>query len=197
MGRKTRKNSRNKLTILGLVVCVAFTGAFAERPNYHSGSAKVSGGTYHYRGGYGGWGGRYNRSHWWGYHNRYSGLGAFYWGLPFGCTSVVIGGVPYYYYDGTYLEPYGAGYLVVADPTPPVAAVAAAPVAAPTGVVSGVAPKDSAASAGNEVTVNIPDLKGAFTAVKLTRHGKGYLGPQGEFYTGHPTVAQLKALYGD
>ena len=51
--------------------------------------------------------------------------------------------------------------------------------------------------ADKEATVSIPNSNGTFTAVKLTKHGKGYLGPQGEFYIGHPTVAQLKALYGD
>lgn len=46
------------------------------------------------------------------------------------------------------------------------------------------------------VTINIPNERGGYTAVVLTRSGKGFVGPQGEFYFGHPTVEQLKILYG-
>jgi hypothetical protein len=46
-------------------------------------------------------------------------------------------------------------------------------------------------------TINIPNSKGGFTPVRLVKHNNGYIGPQGEFYAGHPTVEQLKALYGN
>jgi hypothetical protein len=46
------------------------------------------------------------------------------------------------------------------------------------------------------ITVNIPNSNGGFTAVKLTKFKDGYKGPQGEFYPNHPTVDELKALYG-
>ena len=46
-------------------------------------------------------------------------------------------------------------------------------------------------------TINIPNVKGGFTPVRLVKHNNGYIGPQGEFYAGHPTVDQLKALYGN
>jgi hypothetical protein len=46
-------------------------------------------------------------------------------------------------------------------------------------------------------TITIPNSKGGFTPVRLVKHNNGYLGPQGEFYAGHPTVDQLKALYGN
>ena len=45
--------------------------------------------------------------------------------------------------------------------------------------------------------INIPNSKGGFTPVRLIKHKNGYIGPQGEFYAGHPTVDALKALYGD
>jgi len=46
------------------------------------------------------------------------------------------------------------------------------------------------------VTVNVPNAHGGYTPVKLVKIDKGYLGPRGEFYQGHPTVAQLKVRYG-
>jgi hypothetical protein len=66
---------------------------------------------------------------------------------------------------------------------------------------AGEEPKTIAAqpkSAANDTaTINIPNSKGGFTAVRLVKHKDGYIGPQGEFYAGHPTVDQLKALYGN
>lgn len=44
--------------------------------------------------------------------------------------------------------------------------------------------------------VNIPNSDGTFTAVKLVKQDNGYVGPQGEYYNSHPTVEQLKVLYG-
>lgn len=49
---------------------------------------------------------------------------------------------------------------------------------------------------GDIFTVNVPNARGGYTPVKLVKTANGYLGPQGEFYAGHPTVAQLKGLYG-
>jgi len=46
------------------------------------------------------------------------------------------------------------------------------------------------------VTVNIPNANGGFTSVKLTKFKDGFKGPQGEFYKGHPTVEELRVLYG-
>jgi hypothetical protein len=45
--------------------------------------------------------------------------------------------------------------------------------------------------------VNIPNKSGGFTPVTLVKLGDGYIGPQKEFYAGHPTVAQLQVLYGN
>ncbi len=126
--------------------------------------------------------------------------------LPAGYTIVRIGGVPYYYFDGGYYRPSGAGYVVVPQPEqnaapaeqqPPAGAPQATeqPSAPP---VSGEEGRSlSGAQATDTVTVSVPNAKGGYTAVKLVKRGGGYVGPQGEFYSGHPTVDQLKALYGN
>jgi hypothetical protein len=84
--------------------------------------------------------------------------------------------------------------MVVPPPTPATSEDQEAPAEAPS-VDQPVAalPK----SASDTATINVPTSKGGFTPVRLVKHKNGYIGPQGEFYTGHPTVAALKALYGD
>jgi len=47
-----------------------------------------------------------------------------------------------------------------------------------------------------ETVIHIPNSNGSYTAVTLQKSGDGYIGPQGEYYPEHPTVAQLKVLYG-
>ncbi len=47
------------------------------------------------------------------------------------------------------------------------------------------------------VNINVPNSNGGYTPVKLTRHGQGYVGPQGEYYEGYPSIDQLKVLYGN
>jgi hypothetical protein len=49
----------------------------------------------------------------------------------------------------------------------------------------------------NVITVNIPNNKGGYSAVTLTRSGNGFIGPQGEYYPGFPKVSQLKLMYGN
>jgi len=49
---------------------------------------------------------------------------------------------------------------------------------------------------GEAVVINIPNLSGGYTPVTLTKYKTGYIGPQGEYYEGHPTVQQLRVLYG-
>jgi len=159
------------------------------------------------------------------------GVGALVAGLPGGYATVVVGGVPYYYYDDIYYRSAPDGYVVVERPVtvareaptgyqpvvingttyyvnngvyysytsygyqvvqppagaqnPPVSAAVTVPV------------KDAVSSVkGEPFVVNVPNKQGGFTPVKLTKHGKGYVGPQGEYYE-HPTVNQLKALYGE
>lgn len=45
------------------------------------------------------------------------------------------------------------------------------------------------------VIINVPNSNGSYTPVKLTKHGQGYTGPQGEYYESYPSVEQLKVLY--
>ena len=52
------------------------------------------------------------------------------------------------------------------------------------------------ASQPDEFTVNIPNDHGGYTAVVIKRSGKGFTGPQGEFYPEFPKVSQLKIMYG-
>jgi len=150
--------------------------------------------------------------------------GAFFIGLPYGYTTVVIGGMPYYYYDNVYYQAYQGGYVVVE--APPAQTIVVPGQATPTATQQTTTPgivqvqtinakglpaakiKDSTATGislqkgtaelpDSVTTINIPNSKGNYTAVKLIKKNNGYIGPQGEFYGEHPTVAQLKALYGN
>ncbi len=106
--------------------------------------------------------------------------------LPPRHTSVVYSGVPYYYADGYYYRTYPAGGYVVVNP-PPVVAVKQDPV---------VVTSAPAQAADGSITINIPNAHGGYT-VALKKTNNGYIGPQGEYYAQHPTVEQLKALYGE
>lgn len=122
--------------------------------------------------------GNWHRSGWfWG--SFFSGLaiGAVVASLPPYHEVIYVRGEPYYYYDGYYYRPAHNGYVVVAPP--------------PATVVVQPAPY------GSTIVVNIPNSRGGYTAVTLTRRGTGYVGPQGEYYEGNPTVDQLRALYGN
>ena len=88
--------------------------------------------------------------------------------LPERHETVVVGGEPYYYQDHTYYQSRPSGYVVVPTPVSP----------------------------DGTVTINIPNSDGSYTVVTLVKHGDGYTGPQGEYYSGHPTVEQLRILYG-
>ncbi len=95
--------------------------------------------------------------------------------LPFGHRTVVARGATYYYYDNIYYQTCPAGYIVV--PQPQVVSV-------------------TAVASSNTITINVPNSNGSYTSVTLVKRDNGYLGPQGEYYPDHPTVDQLKALYG-
>jgi hypothetical protein len=115
--------------------------------------------------------------------------------LPDDYTTVYVDGSPYYYCNGSYFTPYSNGYVVVPAPSPaqPQDQEATAPASSDEQSIA-AQPK----SASNDTaTINIPNSKGGFIPVRLIKHKNGYLGPEGEFYIGHPTVAALKALYGD
>jgi hypothetical protein len=57
--------------------------------------------------------------------------------------------------------------------------------------------KGALESVGDSVTLYVPNSKGRFTAVTLIKRANGYSGPQGEFYPNNPTIAQLRAIYGN
>jgi hypothetical protein len=46
------------------------------------------------------------------------------------------------------------------------------------------------------VEVWITNSNGSKTSVKLTREGRWYIGPRGEYYAGMPTNEQLRVVYG-
>ena len=101
---------------------------------------------------------------------------------------VVINGTTYYVNNGVYYIYTQYGYQAVATP-----AGASAPVVVQNTVA---APTAVAADTGDSFTVNVPNDKGGYTAVVLKPSGKGFVGPQGEFYPEFPKISQLKVMYG-
>lgn len=100
-------------------------------------------------------------------------VGSIVTSIPSHCQAIVVGGVPYYYYDHIYYRQFPYGYEIVPAP-----------------VVVPVQPSVES------IIINVPNSNGTYTPVSLVKRGNGYVGPQGEFYSGNPTVEQLKALYG-
>lgn len=123
-------------------------------------------------------------------------IGALVENLPPRYTTVVYAGAPYYYADSFYYRPYQyGGYIVVPPPVvaqPVVVQQQVQPIETPAALMA----QPQAAQVSDTVTVNIPNSKGGYTAVTLKKAGHGYIGPQGEYYSEHPTVEQLKTLYG-
>lgn len=102
--------------------------------------------------------------------------------LPDRHRTLIVGGTTYYYCDNVYYKPVPQGYVVV--PAPVVASNTQVIVQQPQGAT------------GETVVINVPNINGSYTPVILTKSGNGYIGPQGEFYPGNPTVEQLRVLYG-
>ena len=136
---------------------------------------------FHYRDG------RFYRPGWFGFEIALNvpPLGIVVSRIPAGYKTVVVGSTPYYYYNHIYYRPCPTGYVVVPAP------------AAASNVV--YVPGNAVVSSPDEetVTINIPNVQGSFTPVLLVEKNGGYVGPQGEFYAGSPTVDQLRALYGN
>lgn len=103
--------------------------------------------------------------------------------IPTDYRPVVINGVTYYTDSGTYYVYTRRGYQVVPAPAP---MVLQSPPPAP---VQAVVDTDDA------FTVNVPNSSGGYTPVLLKRSGKGFIGPQGEFYAEFPPISQLRAMY--
>jgi len=181
MSKKIIKNKFLVATGLCLMLILSYADAFAW--GGHGGGRR-----YHYREG------RWYGRGWFGLEVAVSALtiGAVVESLPYGYRTVVVAGQPYYYCDGYYYRYYPYGYVVVPPPvvTPVYTSV---PVVAPAPVVIPVQ------SSGQDkiITINIPNKNGTYTPVSLIKYSNGYLGPQGEYYEGHPNVDQLRALYGD
>ena len=104
-----------------------------------------------------------------------------------GYQPVVVNGVTYYVNNGAYYVYTQYGYQAVANP-----AGATAPVMQTAPVTAALASADT----DNSFTINIPNNKGGYIAVLLKRSGKGFIGPQGEFYSEFPKVSQLQLMYG-
>jgi hypothetical protein len=180
---------RNKF-LVAVVLCSALalssTDAFAWDGGHggrggHDG--RGGGGRYYYRGD------RWYRSgsFWFGAGVTALAIGAIASSLPPRHETIIVGGVPYYYYGNEYFRPCPTGYVVVPPPVPAPVVVSAplnAPFAQP--LVQGA----------ETVVVNIPNSNGSYTAVTLIKRGNGYVGPQGEYYPENPTVEQLKTMYG-
>lgn len=98
--------------------------------------------------------------------------------LPSGHRTVVIGGLTYYYSNNIYYRACPTGYVVVPKP-----------------VVNQIVVATQNLS-GDRVLINVPNFNGSYTTIALVKQRDGYLGPQGEFYLGNPTIEQLKSLYG-
>ncbi len=165
------------------------------------------------------WEGRYHR-HYWGH--PYVGMSVSF--LSDAYTPVWIDGTRYYYCDGYYYVPQAGGYVVVSPPTQIVTTIPSyyQPVVVngvtyyvnngiyyvytPYGyqavqppvtvVTTQVVSAATTSTDEGSFTVNIPNDKGGYTPVILKRSGKGFTGPQGEFYAQFPKVVQLKAMYG-
>jgi hypothetical protein len=116
--------------------------------------------------------------------------------IPPNCQPLIVNGVRYYTVNGITYMYTTAGYQVVAGPPPVVvrppepAASAHPPIVSPAG-----APAAPAVNAEDSFTINVPNSTGGYTAVTLRRSGKGFVGPQGEYYTEFPRIAQLKVMY--
>ena len=96
--------------------------------------------------------------------------------LPFGYRTIAVNGMSYYYYQGVYYKHCPLGYIVVPEPVITVAQPQSLP--------------------GEKITINVANSNGSYTPVTLVKRNNGYVGPQGEYYPGNPTIDQLKALYG-
>ncbi|HQJ14948.1 MAG TPA: hypothetical protein PLJ26_00480 [Candidatus Omnitrophota bacterium] len=166
--------------MIAALLAASSADALAKSNHSRPGHGPSHGGKpqYYYR-----WGRWHDSGAFWGLFGATLAAGAIVASLPPRHETVYVREVPYYRCDGIYYRPCSRGYVVVPEPAP-VTVVTPAPMT--------VVPAPSAET----VVVNIPNSGGGYTAVTLTRHRTGYLGPQGEYYEGHPTVEQLRALYG-
>ena len=163
-----------------LIIALIFTllMPFGQTPSFaygHGGGGHHGGG-----GGYHGYGGR-------GYGN---------FGLGFSYS-------PYYdnlgYYYPYYPSYYETGVLVSSPvvETPEVIVQPSTIVTtASTYSTTEISPVQITPTAGDDdITLNIPNKTGGYSAVLIKKSGNGFIGPQGEFYPEFPKVSVLKVLY--
>jgi hypothetical protein len=188
------------IIIAGTILALPCSGVAAERrgdsghgvnrPNSRPSSGYNWGGgdKHYYRDG------KWYRHGWLGFDIAVSALtiGALIDSLPPRHTTIVVAGTPYYYYSNYYYQPYPYGGYVVVPPPMLAQSVTVVPQAAPIAA----AIMQSQPQVREASTINIPNTRGGYTAVMLTKAGTGYVGPQGEYYSDNPTVEQLKVLYG-
>ena len=176
---KTMKNKHRSGNLKILFITLACIITFMPAGNL------FARGSYHWHGH--GWHRWYGPA-WFGVYVGVSGLeiGAVVDALPYGYSTVIAGGIPYYYYNPYYYRAVPEGYMVV-----PVPATGSNPPAQAASVVS-----PAASGAPDVFTINIPNSKGGYNPVTLKKVKDGYTGPQGEFYPAIPSVAYLQALYG-
>ncbi|MDD4899047.1 MAG: DUF6515 family protein [Candidatus Omnitrophica bacterium] len=169
---------KNKLLVI-LLLLPAFTVLYSQDAFAWGGHGG--------RGHYSYQGGRWHDTNWfWGLFGAGLAIGAIVSTLPPRYETVYVRGVPYYYDDGVYFRQHSGGYIVVPAPATTATVVTVPNTVA---IVPTVVP-------GAAVVINVPNSRGGYTQVTLTRQGNGYVGPQGEYYEGNPTVDQLRALYG-
>lgn len=92
----------------------------------------------------------------------------------------------------------GTFYAIVTALTPSPTVIVQQPVVVPQTVYipQEVFPQTTSRPMPASVVINIPNSNGSYTPVTLWKSFDGYVGPQGEYYPGRPTVEQLKVLYG-
>jgi hypothetical protein len=139
------------------------------------------GSTLSYAWGHGGGGGYYGG-------RGYGGWGGYY-------------GYGYWPYDNYYPDYYDAG-VIVSSPiveTPEIIVQPSTTVVTNASAYSTteITPVQiNTTDTDNELTINIPNAAGGYTSVLIKRSGKGFIGPQGEFYPEFPRVSVLKVMYG-
>lgn len=167
---------------LSLVVIIFSTDVFAEhwRRSLPSGHEVIvhGGRRYHYNEG------RFYRPGFFGFYVSTPPAGIVVRQIPSGCRNIPFGDVTYYNYGNVYYKTCPSGYVVVTNP-----------IISPDVVYAPSLPQSRRYS-GQAITIYVPNSNGSYTPVTLVRYNNGYIGPQGEYYLGHPTVEELKVLYG-
>jgi hypothetical protein len=181
---KIRRDAKGLwITALACLIMMAiYSQAFAEgRPRGgHHEEVRRGRERYDYRDG------RFYKPGWFGFNFmlNLSPVGVVVRALPVGHGTIIINGSTYYYYEHTYYRRCPSGYIVVEQPVPEKRVIYTAPAT------------DYGLDGSTTVKINVPNPRGGFNEVILVRTVNGYIGPQGEYYSGNPTVRQLSALYG-